>query len=358
VRKQICMVGAGRVGRLHTRNISERAGHQAQVAAICDPSLQVAETLAADYGVKLVCGSLEEALERGSFDGAVITTPTFTHRDVALQAMNAGLHIHLEKPMAMNLSECQDIAAMAERTGRSVQLGFMRRFDEDFVAAAGLLRGGTVGEPMIIKSMTHGPGLPPPWANDITTSNGMLAEVNSHDLDTVGWFANSPPVDVTARVSNFKGRERGIVVEHFYDTLVATITFQSGAIGSVAGVCPADYGYDSRVEVTCTKGMVQVGDTGPGGLATIIAGSGHRAQTVYPSWRDRFAAAYAREMIEFAAVLDGAPVRVGVAEGAQAVALVLAGTVSILEGRPVPLSEVTPPGYRPAWQPDARTSAR
>ena len=64
------------------------------------------------------------------------------------------------------------------------------------VAAAEQLAGGGLGSPMIIKSLTHGPGLPPAWANDIRTSNGMLAEVNSHDLDTVCWFAGSEPVDI------------------------------------------------------------------------------------------------------------------------------------------------------------------
>jgi predicted dehydrogenase len=71
---------------------------------------------------------------------------------------------------------------------------------------------------------------------------------------------------------------------------------------------------------------------------------------VYPSWRDRFAEAYAREMVEFAAAMDGGPVRVGAAEGTRAVALVLAGTLSILEGRTVSLAEVSAPAFAPSWQ--------
>src|SRR5665647_3470396 len=65
------------------------------------------------------------------------------------------------------------------------QLGFLRRLHRDFLPGAELLRSGDVGDPMIIKSLTHGPGLPPAWATDIRTSNGMIAEVNSHDLDTI-----------------------------------------------------------------------------------------------------------------------------------------------------------------------------
>jgi len=354
-KKRLCMIGAGRVGRLHTRSIAERVGHRAEVTAICDPIRQTAEQLAADYSIGLVCSSLEEALERGTYDGVVITTPTFTHHALALIAIEAGLHVHLEKPMAMNLLECEEISAAAKLAGVALQLGFMRRFDRDFVGAAELLRSGAVGAPMIIKSLTHGPGLPPAWANDIRTSNGMIAEVNSHDLDTVSWFADCDPVDISARVANFKGPDRGVFTENFYDTLLATVTFESGAIASIAGVCPADYGYDSRVEVTCTGGMVQVGEIGPGGLASIAAGTSQRCEAVFRSWRDRFAEAYVREMVEFVAAIDGAPVRVGAVEGTRAVALVLAGTLSILERRTVRLAEVATPAFVPSWQAAGRT---
>lgn len=349
-RKRICMVGAGRVGRLHTGNLVRRVGDRAEVTAICDPSVGVAQELAADVGVTAVYPSLAEALREQAFDGVVVTTPTFTHRDEAVLALEAGLHVHLEKPMAMNLAECRDITAAATAAGRTVQLGFMRRFDVDFVAAADQLAGGELGQPMIIKSLTHGPGLPPAWANDIRTSNGMLAEVNSHDLDTVSWFAGSDPVDISVRTANFKGAERGATAPHFYDTVVATITFASGALAVVTGVCPADYGYDSRVEVITTHGLLQVGDTGPGGLTTVLAGTGDAQRALYRSWRDRFAEAYATEMVELVAALDGAPVRVGPAEGTQAVALVLAGTRSLLEGRTVALSEVSADDGVPTWQ--------
>lgn len=349
-RKRICMIGAGRVGRLHTGNLHDRLGHRAEVVAVVDPALDVARVLADDYGIEHVHTSLDDALAATSFDGAVITTPTFSHRDLAVAALDAGLHVHLEKPMAMNLRECRDIEAARRRTGVALQVGYMRRFDEDFVAAADLLSSGEVGTPMIINSLTHGPGLPPAWANDITTSNGMLAEVNSHDLDTISWFADSPPIEIHARVANFKGAERGATAEHFYDTLVATVNFASGALATIAGVCPADYGYDARVEVTCTGGMVQVGDSGPGGLSSITAGTGRRSERVFGSWRTRFAAAYVREMAEFIDAMDTGEVRVGGAEGTLAVELVLAGTLSILERRPVAIDEVREPDFEPSWQ--------
>jgi predicted dehydrogenase len=102
--------------------------------------------------------------------------------------------------------------------------------------------------------------------------------------------------------------------------------------------------------VITTSGLMQVGEPGPGGLTTVLAGTGEWRQPLYRSWRDRFAEAYATEMVELVAALDGGPVRVGLAEGTQAVALVLAGTRSLLEGRTVALSEVSADDGVPAWQ--------
>ena len=152
---------------------------------------------------------LAEALDRLPCDAVIITTPTFTHRDLALTAAEHGEHVFLEKPMAMNLRECDDIIAATEGKGLVLQLGFMRRFDPEFVAAAERIAAGEIGQPTMIKSLTHGPGLPPAWANDIRTSNGMIAEVNSHDLDCVRWLMGSNPRRIYVEVANFKGEERG-----------------------------------------------------------------------------------------------------------------------------------------------------
>jgi myo-inositol 2-dehydrogenase/D-chiro-inositol 1-dehydrogenase/scyllo-inositol 2-dehydrogenase (NAD+) len=341
------MVGAGRVGRLHTTNLAQDA--RAQVTALVDPAAELANALAQEFQIDRVYQSLHQALEAQDFDGVVITTPTFTHRELAVLALEAGLDVHLEKPMAMNLAECEAINQALVASGRRLQLGFMRRFDPDFEAAAALLESGEIGQPMIIKSLTHGPGLPPAWANDIRTSNGLIAEVCSHDLDTIGWFAASSPRDITVKVANFKGAERGVRTANFYDTMLATVTFESGALASVAGVCPADYGYDARVEVTATNGMIQLGETGPGALAVIKAGAGVKTKPVYPSWRDRFALAYRREMTGFVEAMDGLTPRVGAAAGTQAVALVVAGVKSLLSGQTV---AVTADPAVPSWQED------
>jgi myo-inositol 2-dehydrogenase / D-chiro-inositol 1-dehydrogenase len=340
-RKRLCMVGAGRVGRLHTRNLTEHAGHRAEIAAIVDPERRIAEELAADYDVPLVCSSLDEALERGDLDGAVITTPTFTHHPLAVQAFEAGLHVHLEKPMAMNLRECAAITAAAERAGTVLQIGFMRRFDLEFRAARRRIEAGEIGRPMLIKSLTHGPGLPPPWACDPRLSNGMLAEVNSHDWDAVRWLMGSNPARVMAETANFKGPSRGITDPDFYDNVLVSIRFESGALGSISGVCPCDYGYDARVEIVGEKGIMQIGELrGQAVLVCTDRETGLLAP-VHRTWPERFAWAYICEMEHFLdCIRRGSRPDAGGIDGRWAVAGVLAGTRSFQQERPVRLSEV------------------
>lgn len=344
------MAGAGRVGQLHTKNIYGALGGSAGVVGVIDPNVTFSEELASQYGIPARFDTIEEALAQVDCDGVVITTPTFTHRSIAVAALEAGKHVHLEKPMAMNLAECRDIEAAARSTGASVQLGFMRRFDEEFQLAANSVQAGELGVPMIISSRTHGPGLPPKWAYTLSQSNGMLAEVNSHDLDTVSWFAGAPAVSIQVTVANKKGESLGIDDPQFYDTLVASIVFANGALASVTGICPCDYGYDSRAEIIGTRGGVTVGSLRGSSVSQWLNSGRSVERPIVQSWRNRFAGAYVNEMKEFLAVMNGATPRVGVAEGAAAVELVLAGTMSLLEGRRVDVSEVRVNDFQPSWQ--------
>jgi predicted dehydrogenase len=337
---RVCLVGGGRAGQVHANSLAYHLP-SGQLSVVVEQNEEVLATVAAKFGVHECFTSLEDALENAHFDAVVITTPTFTHRHLAMLAAAHGKHILCEKPMALTLSECDDMIAAAEKHGIILQLGFMRRFDPDFEAAAMRVAAGEIGRPMLIKSLTHGPGLPPPWARDLKTSNGMLAEVNSHDWDAIRWLAGSNPQRVYVEVANFKGQARGVDTANFYDTALAQIKFESGAIASITGVCPCDYGYDSRVEIVGERGIIQIGDLR--GQAVVICTNREQGliTPIYRTWPERFAEAYIGEMRGFLeCIRTGAKPRAGGEDGRWAVAGVLAGTRSFLEKRPVELAEV------------------
>lgn len=347
---RICMIGAGRVGKLHAGTL-KRYVPDGEVVALVDPAEAILQETGDQFGIDGRFASLEAALDKAKFDAVIITTPTFTHRQLALLAAEQGKHVFLEKPMAMNLQECDDIIEAVEGRGLLLQLGFMRRFDPEFVAAAERIFAGEIGEPMMIKSLTHGPGLPPAWANDIRTSNGMIAEVNSHDLDCTRWLMGANPQRIYVETANFKGEERGAHAEHFYDNMFATLKFESGALGNISGVCPCDYGYDARVEIIGKRGIMQIGSMQGMDVVVCVNRDQGLITPIYRRWPERFAWAYINEIQHFVACIQtGNKPQVGGEDGRWAVAGVIAGTKSLLEGRPVLLEEVMNPALPIPWQ--------
>ncbi|MCA9867632.1 MAG: Gfo/Idh/MocA family oxidoreductase [Anaerolineae bacterium] len=337
---RICMIGAGRVGKLHSGTL-RRHVPGGELVALVDPFQKVLDETGDQFEIDRRFSSLEQALEAVDFDAVVITTPTPTHRDLAVLAAEQGKHVFLEKPMALTLAECDDIMSATARHGVILQMGFMRRFDPDFAAAWERIQAGEIGEVMIIKSLTHGPGLPPPWATDLKTSNGNLAEVNSHDLDTARWLSASTPLRMYVEVANFKGAERGVTSDHYYDNMFATVKFESGAMASISGVCPCDYGYDSRVEIVGKKGIMQIGELKGESIVVGIDRDQGLVTPIFRRWPDRFRWGYIRELEHFVDCVhaERRPIVTG-EDGRWAVAMVLAGTRSFLEERPVYLQEV------------------
>lgn len=337
---RVCLVGAGRAGRVHANSLTKHVP-AGRLVAVVDQAPDALAATADEFGVDHRFQSLEAALEWGDFEAVVITTPTFTHRELAVTAAEEAKHLFVEKPMALTIQQCDAMMDAARRNAVILQIGFMRRFDPEFVAAYERIQGGEIGQPMMVKSLTHGPGLPPPWARDMAKSNGMLAEVNSHDWDATRWLMGSDPERVYAEAANFKGDARGVDASDFYDNVLVTIRFESGGLGSISGICPCDYGYDARVEIVGEKGIMQIGEMQ--GQAVVVCTDRDQGLVtpIFGTWPDRFAWAYISEMEHFVECVQTAtPPRVDGDDGRWAVAGVLAGTRSLFEVRPVTLKEV------------------
>jgi myo-inositol 2-dehydrogenase/D-chiro-inositol 1-dehydrogenase/scyllo-inositol 2-dehydrogenase (NAD+) len=283
---------------------------------------------------------LEDALEAIPFDAVVITTPTFTHCSLTVAAANAGKHVFCEKPMALTVSECDDMIAVAARNHVALQIGFMRRFQPEFVAAKQRIDDGEIGEPMIVKSLTRGPGLPPLWARSLELSNGMLAEVNSHDFDTVRWLMGSEITRIYTEAVNFKRAIHGIDDPNFYDSAVVSLRFANNGLGTIDGTCPADYGYDARVEILGTRGVMVIGQMQSEALLISNNRDVGVISPIFRTWPERFRRGYIAEMTHFVDALhSGELPTVSGLDGRRAVEAVIAANQSWQEQRPVQLSE-------------------
>lgn len=336
---RVCAIGTGRAGMVHARNFRWHVP-RAELVAVVDANAESAAAAAVELGLEgRAFPDLASALAAVRFDAVVITTPTFTHAPLVREAAGHGLHVLCEKPMALSVAECDDMVRACERAGVTLQLAFMRRFDPPFVQAKQQLDEGAIGEVLMVRSLTRGPGLPPAWANDLRTSNGMLAEVNSHDFDAVRWLSGAEYAEVHVRAAARKRPDLRATLPDFYDVAVVSAVMKSGAFGIIDGVCPADYGYDARAEIVGSGGVLFAGDIRSPG-AQRVTREGAAVGPHFTAWRERFAEAYRAEATHFVdSVRAGTPPRVGGVDGRAAVAAVVAANRSYLEGRAVAVDD-------------------
>ncbi len=331
------LVGAGRAGMVHAHNLVHYIP-EAHLTALVDVNMEQAQKSARELGGVVRCyTNIADALEKEACDAVCIASLTFTHREVIEVAAKAGKHIFCEKPLAQTQEEAQKIEAIIDETGVKFQIGFMRRYDPGIKRAWEMIREGKIGEIVLIKSTGRGPGLPPAWIWDRQKSGGMLAEVSSHDVDTVLWFAEKQPERVFLMAKNFKGQEAKEQFPDFYDHYVLTVAFHEGPFGVVDGGCPVGYAYDARVEILGTEGMIQVGETVSTG-PIVYTGDKKAVRDTQASWRNRFREGYLEEMGSFIrCIVEDETPSPSLQDGLRVVKVVEAAHRSLELGTPVSL---------------------
>jgi predicted dehydrogenase len=331
----VLVVGVGRAGLVHARNLAAgvRGG---RLAALADPDSAALAAAAAELRCERTFADPLEAVGDDSVNAVVIASPTFTHASVATAALEAGKHVLCEKPLASTLDEASDIGRAVAQAECAFLMGFMRRFHASFVDAAECVARGDVGRPIFIRSIGRGPGLPPDWALDPKVSGGLVAEVNSHDLDSVRWFSGQELETVYAVGRAAKRPDLADRYPGFVDVLAATFELSEGGLAQIDGACPADYGYDARIEVYGTEGVVVAGDL-LRGSTLLVRREGARAEPVR-SWRDLFADAYRAEDAHLVAVARGEEEpRTSVEDGIRALEAAFAVNRSLVARAPVAL---------------------
>jgi len=333
---RFCLIGAGRAGMVHARNIFHNI-QNAEVTAIVENNGQLLEERGSELQTKNLFKDIDSALSKDIFDAVVIGAPTFTHHDYTVTCAKAKKHVFCEKPMAVTEADAGEMIKACKENNVKLQIAFMRRFDSLFIKAKEIIDSGKLGEPVIIKSLARGPGLPAPWYYDVSRSNGLLAEVCSHDFDSARWLSGSNFKRIYAEAVNRKTADIKKQYPDFYDSVVCTFKMKNDVIGTIDSTCPVDYGFDVRGEIVLTKGLIVIGEVKGEAVLTcdvngVIGGSAFR------SWRNRFKDSYIAEINSFidAVINDKKPPVTG-ADGLAAVEAVVAGNKSIKTAKPVEL---------------------
>lgn len=332
----VCLIGCGRAGMIHARNFKNKVPF-AKMVAVADVVEVAAKAAAEELGIDAWYTDYKEALKNPAVDAVIVVSPTDLHEGIVIDCANAKKHIFCEKPMAMTVPECENMVRVCEENDVKLQIGFMRRHDKSFQHAKKLLDEGAIGDLVLIHSHTRGPSKPRPWMYDLKKSNGILAEVNSHDIDAIRWFADSDMEVLYAVAGNYRNPEAREEYPDYYDSVSVNGKLKNGVGFTIDGAAYVQYGYDAHVELVGTKGVMHVGRSDGDFVKVTAPGTGTCSPFV-SSWTVLFEDAYLTEDISFTnAVLNDTETPVTGRDGLEAVKVVEAGNRSILSGEIVRL---------------------
>ncbi|HEX2554557.1 MAG TPA: inositol 2-dehydrogenase [Microvirga sp.] len=327
---RVAVLGAGRIGKIHGRNAAAHPG--ARVVAVADPHGPSAEALAGATGARVA--PLDEIVEARDVDAILICTPTTTHADLIERGARAGKAVFCEKPVDLSSGRIESCLTVVEGAGTPLMIGFNRRFDPNFSALRQRLGDGEVGEVELVTILSRDPGPPP--LSYIATSGGLFRDMMIHDLDMARFLLlGDEPAEVHAVGSSLV--DKGIGEAGDVDTAAVLLKTKAGRIVQISCSRRATYGYDQRIEVHGSKGMIRAGNIHRTTVEVANA-SGITADPVQDFFLERYAEAYRAEFDAFVnAVTSGkAPAPTG-RDGLMAQRLADAATESAQTGKPVRL---------------------
>jgi myo-inositol 2-dehydrogenase/D-chiro-inositol 1-dehydrogenase len=336
------VIGAGRIGKIHAENLATRIPG-VQVAAIADVDLSAAQELAARLHVPAAVEDYHAILADPAIDGVVICSSTDTHARMVIEAAQAGKHIFCEKPIDLDLSKIDAALDAVEKAGVKFQIGFNRRFDPNFRKIRSMVAAGKVGTPHILRITSRDPAPPP--VSYVKVSGGLFLDMTIHDFDMARYLSGSEVEEVYTAAGVMVDPAIGEAGD--VDTAVITLRFTSGAIGTIDNSRKAVYGYDQRVEVFGSGGMVQAQNNTPDQDVHFNEDGVHSAKPLY-FFLERYMESFIAEMQEFVQCIreDTVPSVTGL-DGRIPVVIGMAARKSYLENRPVRLSEIPTPVMQP-----------
>ena len=327
------IVGAGRIGRVHARTVSNCPN--AAPIAITDINRAAAEEVAQLYGFSRVAEDSRQIFESSDIDAVLICSATNTHAQMITQAAAGGKHIFCEKPIDYDLSRIDSALDSVERAGVKLQVGFNRRFDANFTRVRKAIESGEIGTPHLMHIISRDPAPPP--ISYIKVSGGMFFDMTIHDFD-MARFLMGEVDEIYAAAGVMVNPEIGEAGD--LDTAVITLKFKSGAIGTIDNSRQAVYGYDQRVEVLGSKGSIATGNCFPNQAVVSTSTEVHRDLPLN-FFMERYAESFATELQAFiSAIAEDKEPRVTGLDGRMPVLMGMAANKSYKEGRPVHLHEV------------------
>jgi myo-inositol 2-dehydrogenase/D-chiro-inositol 1-dehydrogenase len=333
--RKVGIVGFGRIGRIHFNQVNRLK--DAQVIAVADSYADQMKDVFQEYGVENYTSDFNAIINNPEIDTVFVCSPTDTHAQVAIAAAKAGKDIFCEKPIDFDIKRVEEVLAEVKKAGVSFQVGFNRRFDPNFAKAKRAIIDGDIGKVHIIKITSRDPQAPP--LSYVKSSGGIFVDMTIHDFDMARFLAGSEPVQVFAVGDALINKD--IVQYDDIDTAIITITFENGAMAVIDNSRQAAYGYDQRIEVFGSKGMVKCENNTPTQTALFTKDAVMSDKPLY-FFLERYQESFNEELVQFFKAMEtGQETPVVGKDGLVPILMGIAAKKSLKENRPVLISEIS-----------------
>jgi len=324
---RVGLLGAGRIAGVHARAIISHP--ESELVAVSDVLVENAARLASAYGGQVKTS--EAIIADPNIDAVLIATSTDTHAGLIEAASAAGKSVLCEKPVDLSLDRAKACQVAVRGTGRPVMIGFNRRFDPNFATLKTAFDRGEIGKAELLSITSFDPAPPP--LSYIKVSGGLFRDMMIHDFDMANFIMGGLPVTVSAVGSSIVNPEIGAAGD--VDTAVVTLAYADGRVAVIKNSRRAVYGYDQRVELLGSSGLLQAQNVLENTVVKSTADGVIAAKPTY-FFLERYMQAYQAEWGAFVkAIADGSDMPVTLDDGVAALALAEAATRSVKTGQTV-----------------------
>ncbi|MFC8130224.1 Gfo/Idh/MocA family protein [Streptomyces sp. NPDC057302] len=329
----VAVVGTGKMGADHVRRLHDVISG-ARVTAVVDIEADRAKTLADAIEGCTAYTEPSAAMAAKDVDAVLIASPGPAHEAALIEALGRDLPVLCEKPMTPDSASALRVLEAEQRLGRRrVQVGFMRRFDAEYVKLKRLLDGGELGRALMLHQRHRNLDMPPGFTDAMLISSSV-----AHEVDATRWLLDQ---EITA-VTVHKPAPTSHAPAGMNDPQLVLFETSAGALVDVEIFGHCGYGYQVQAEAVCERGTARIGDE-PGPR---VSAEGHWGGRVPPDYIERFEDAYDREVQAWVdATRRGETTGAGAWDGYAAAAVCEAGVESQRSGGRVEVALVERPAF-------------
>ena len=323
----IGLIGLGRIGKMHAKNIFQNLPFF-NLKSIADPDPNTDFTQNLEDVV--ISDNIDNVLSDKKIEAVIVCSPTPTHYDIIKKCAAQKKHVFCEKPISLSEDEIKELITIKNKQNIFIQVGLNRRFDQDFLVAKEKIDSGALGDIHTIHITNHDASIP--RFKFLKSSGGMLFDLCIHDFDMLNFLTGQKVKEIYVNGGVFIDKRLQDIDD--IDNAIITLELESGVLCSIDSSRQTHYGYDQRIELFGSKGMVLV-ENKKDNLYSLSDSNQTKSSKIKNSFIERYRGSYLNELEHFySSIISNTSPSVGLENILSAIQVAEAGRQSLKNKRP------------------------